>query len=297
MKKVLEWFGIGFGGFITAVLLAALSLFLLGGPRTSRTYDIQLEGVVVPTDAASVARGKHVLEAITPCSECHAEDYSGDELFDVPGMATLYASNLTSGEGGIGGRYTDADWVRAIRHGVDEEGNGLWIMPSEYWNHIGGDDLVAMIAYLKRLPPVDNVVPERSAGVLGRILITVGMFGELIPAQLIDRGASRVPAPEPGETVEYGRYVVSFAGCRLCHGNDLGGGTPPDSDLRAPNITGSGTVGTWSLAEFMTTLRTGITPGGNALDPEFMPWDIFGNMTDKELSAVLSYSQSQIAAN
>jgi mono/diheme cytochrome c family protein len=264
IKRILKWFGIGFGGFIAAVLLAALSLFLLGGSRTSRTYDIPPEGVVVPTDAASVARGKHLLEAVTPCSECHADDYSGDELFDVPGMATLYASNLTSGEGGIGGRYTD--WVRAIRHGVDEQGNGLWIMPSEYWNNIGDADLGAMIAYLKTLPPVDNVVPERSAGVSGRIAITVGLFGELIPAQLIDHGVSRVPAPEPGETAQYGRYLVSFAGCRLCHGDNLGGGTPPDSDLRAPNITDSGAVGTWSLSDFTTTLRAGVTPGGNTLD-------------------------------
>ena len=292
MKKVVKWFGIGFGGFILAVLLAALSLFLVGGTNSSRSYDLVPDGLTIPTDDASVARGKHLIEAITPCTECHADDLSGDVIVDESGIATIYASNLTSGIGGVASRYNDEDWVRAIRHGVDETGEGMWIMPSEYWNFIGDDDLAAMVAYIKTLPPVDNTVPDRSLGVVGRILVAAGLFGELIPAQLIEHNASRVAIPAPGPTAEYGGYIVSIAGCTLCHGDDLGGGSTPDNVV-APNISSSGTAGTWTVAQFMQTLRTGETPGGASLDNEQMPWGIFGNMTDDELTAVFLYLQTQ----
>lgn len=39
-------------------------------------------------------------------------------------------------------------------------------------------------------------------------------------------------------------------------------------------------------------LRTGVTPYGKALDPEFMPWDVYANMTDEELKALWMYLQS-----
>jgi cytochrome c553 len=294
MKKIAKWFGIGLGGFIVAVLLAALSLFLVGGTNSSRSYDLAPDGLTIPTDAASVARGQHIIEAITPCTECHGEGLSGDVMVDESGIATIYASNLTSGLGGVGSRYEDEDWVRAIRHGVDETGEGMWLMPSEYWNFIGDDDLVAMVAYIKSLPPVDNTVPDRSLGPVGKILVAVGLFGELIPAQTIEHNASRAATPASGPTVEYGRYLVAIAGCSVCHGDDYGGDTTPDG-IAAPNISSSGTAGTWTTAQFMQTLRTGETPGGASLNGEEMPWGIYGNMTDEELTAVFLYLNTQSA--
>jgi hypothetical protein len=42
---------------------------------------------------------------------------------------------------------------------------------------------------------------------LGRILFLTGQL-ELVPAELIDHTAPRPTAPEPGVTVEYGRYLA-----------------------------------------------------------------------------------------
>ena len=39
-------------------------------------------------------------------------------------------------------------------------------------------------------------------------------------------------------------------------------------------------------------MRTGVTPAGNSLDKENMPWDHFGKMTDDELEAVWLYVRS-----
>lgn len=107
---------------------------------------------------AAIARGAH-LEGVTFCTACHGEDLQGDLLFEAPGIATLYAPNLTAGRGGRGAVYDDVDWVRAIRHGVSPEGRGLMIMHSDAYNHLGAGDLAAVIAYIKSVPPVDNPLP------------------------------------------------------------------------------------------------------------------------------------------
>jgi len=59
----------------------------------------------------------------------------------------------------------------------------------------------------------------------------------------------------------------------------------------APNLTMGGEMHAWSEADFITTLRTGVTPGGKQLK-DVMPWKYFGQMTHDELKAVWLYLQS-----
>ena len=44
----------------------------------------------------------------------------------------------------------------------------------------------------------------------------------------------------------------------------------------------------WRLAEFITTMRTGIDPKGRELSGQ-MPWRPIGRMDDEELAAVYEY--------
>ena len=118
--------------------------------------------------------------------------------------------------------------MRAIRHGVGRDGKAIIVMPSEAYFKIGDEDLGAMIAYLKSVPPVDNEVPRSHAGVIARI-ITV-MSPALFPANLIDYDAPRTVPPQ-GVTAEYGGYIGTP--CSICHGQNLGGAELPDgTDLR-----------------------------------------------------------------
>ena len=82
--------------------------------------------------------------------------------------------------------------------------------------------------------------------------------------------------------------------CTLCHGERLSGGTVPDEDdgPKAPNITAGGALGSWTKSQFVDTLRSGITPEGQLLDFEFMPWNRFNQMTDDEMDAIWLYLQS-----
>ena len=287
MKRNLRWAGIAIGSILALVIILALVLMLIGGSRFNRTYDIPVATVLVPTDPASIERGKHFVEAIAICQVCHGDNLAGDTLSDDPVFARIVASNLTSGRGGIGGTYSDIDYVRAIRHGVGNDGKGLPLMPSEAFNKFSDHDLGAIIAYLKSLPPVDNEVPESKAGPIGRIFALLDP--SLFSVQLIDHAAPRAPAPSPGVTEEYGAYLAT--GCTVCHGQNLGGARVfiVEGSPNSANLTSGGALGSWSESDFINTLRTGVTPEGKFLNPNFMPWHRFRLMTDDEMKAIWLY--------
>lgn len=289
MNRYLKWAGISIGSLLGLMIVVVLALMLVGSSSFYRTYEIQVNPVNVPTDTANIERGKHFVEAIGLCQECHGNDLAGEIFIDDPVFAKIVASNLTSGTGGIGRSYSDVDYVRAIRHGVGKDGKGLPIMPSEVFNKISDEDLGAIIAYLKSLPPVDNELPESKPGPIGRIVVL--MDPSIFPVKLIDHTAPRPPAPIRGVTEQYGEYLAEV--CTVCHGKNLGGAQPPDEKSpRAPNLTSGGPLGAWSEADFINTLRTGVTPEGNFLNPEFMFWNHFRLMTDDEIKALWLYLSS-----
>jgi mono/diheme cytochrome c family protein len=289
LKKVLKWIGIVLGGLVGLLALAFVVLLIVGGAKANKKYEVPVETVTVPMDAEAVQRGEHIA-TIFICKSCHTENLGGELYFDVPGLVSIPTPNLTSGAGGVGSFYTGEDWVRAIRHGVGQDGRGLFIMPSNTFYYLSDEDLGALIAYLKSLPPVDNVLPERRIELLGRVMMAVGMF----PPPAVDRidHATLPPAaPEPGLTVAYGQYLSRT--CTECHGANLNGAPfgPPGQEVPTPNLTPGGELAGWSEQDFIMTLRTGLTPGGRQLD-EQMPWKFFGQMTDEELRALWMYLQS-----
>jgi mono/diheme cytochrome c family protein len=293
IRKIFKWIGIVLGSLIGLLLLAFVVLYTIGTVKWNKMhgpYDLPVETISVPTDQASIARGEHVA-TIHMCKDCHTETWRG-QFESVPGLITLSIPNLTSGAGGIGATNTDEDWVRAIRHGVGHDGRGLVLMPSRLWYYISDDDLADLIAYLKSLPPVDNKLPNSELGPLGRVMLALGKLpSDLIPnVTVIDHNSPRPVAPEPGVTVEYGKYLAIT--CTACHGSNLNGKLiQTDAEYLAPNLTPGSELHAWSEEDFMRTLRTGMTPGGKQLK-SVMPWKYFGQMTDDELKAVWLYLQS-----
>ncbi len=210
-------------------------------------------------------------------------------MSDDPVFGRLVGRNLTSGKGGIGGSRSDLDYVRAIRHGVGTDGKSLMIMPAESFYYFSDADLGAIIGYLKSLPPVDNELPQTSLGPLGRIFLALGV--PFLVADEIDHASPRPVSPDPGVTVQYGRYLGRS--CTFCHGDDLSGeGADAPTAIVPPNITRGGRVGGWSEADFFTTMRTGVTPRGHNMDPDEMPWKSIGRLTDDELKALWTYVAS-----
>jgi mono/diheme cytochrome c family protein len=291
MKQVLKWIGIVLAGLIGLIILAVVIVFVVSNSRVNATYDIEVESVEISTGEDVLEQGKHVA-IVRGCTDCHTGNLAGGILIDDPAIGQINPTNLTSGQGGIGDTYTDEDWVRAIRHGVGPDSKPLIFMPSHEFYFLNDGDLGALIAYLKSLPPVDNQPPEITIGPLGRVLFLADQF-DLVPAEKVDHDGPRPVAPEPGVTVEYGQYMA--VGCTGCHGPGFSGGpipgVPPDWPP-ASNITPGGDIANWTEAEFIDTMRNGFNPSGKQLNPEYMPWPTFGQMTDDELKAMWLYLQS-----
>jgi mono/diheme cytochrome c family protein len=290
MKVVLKWIGIVLGGIAVLAIIAVLGLMWSADSRFNRKYDVPVEAITISSDAASLAVGKHWAEI--HCQACHGEDLGGNtEFFDDPDMGYVDAPNLTSGQGGFGATATDADWVRAIRHGVKKDGTSVFIMPSNDFYYLSDADLGGVIAYLKSVPPVNRETRARNFKPFAKILYALGAFGNLLYAETILHDA-RPASPAAGVTVEYGQYLAHAHGCPSCHGPQLNGAQPAEPGAPfAPNLTPGGELAAWTDADFMKTLRTGLTPGGQQLS-DSMPWQGLGKMTDDELQAVWLYLQS-----
>jgi mono/diheme cytochrome c family protein len=283
--RLLKWIGVIIAGLAVLVLIGLSAIYLISQDKLNKVYTIPPTGLVIPSDIASIERGKHLVTVFGQCQTCHQDDFSGKVEDEGLLVGRIVFPNLTSGKGGIGSQYTDEDWVLAIRHGVKPDGKGGIVMLANLFYNLSDQDLAAIIAYLKSLPPVDHELPKTRIGPLGRWQLL--QVPDLIPAQVIDHDSPRPVAPQPGVTVEYGKYLATI--CHLCHGPNLSGGEGPGAGV---NITPGGEVGGWSEADFIHTLRTGTTPNGKNLDPELMPWKVVGQMTDDELKAVWLYLQS-----
>jgi mono/diheme cytochrome c family protein len=291
MSKVLKWLGISFGVLIGLVVLVATGLYAIGNRRLGRTYRVEPEAVAIVADSRTLEAGERWTALY--CAECHGDDLGGQTAFDEPAVGTLNAPNLTPGQGGLGATYTDADWVRSLRHGVSPGGRPLLIMPSQDYYHLSDADLGAIIAYLKQAPLVDRVWDPPNVSPVGRMLVAAGMLGEaVLPAEIVDHTGARPAAPEPGVTVAYGEYLVRTGSCAACHGQALAGGQlPMPGEPPGTNLTPGGTLGQWSEANFITALRTGRKPNGEMIG-EGMLLKYLARLTDDELRAMFLYLQS-----
>jgi hypothetical protein len=65
-------------------------------------------------------------------------------------------------------------------------------------------------------------------------------------------------------------------------------GTPPSAVQPAGVPNPRPIVGTWTVEQFIQTMRTGVRPGGVAF-PETMPWQNASRMDDTDLSALYAY--------
>jgi mono/diheme cytochrome c family protein len=167
MKRVLKWIGYVVGGLLVVVLIAIALVYAKTSSRLNRTYPTNVDAVAIPTDSASIERGRHLVFAVGKCVDCHGENLGGKLVIDDPAFATLWSANLTRGKGGIASSYMDVDYVRAIRYGVQRDGTPIVFMPSEAYTHFSDTDLGAIIAYVKSVPPVDQTTSPPRIGPIG----------------------------------------------------------------------------------------------------------------------------------
>ncbi len=292
MKKVLKWIGIVLGGLVGLVLVAGIVLYFIGDSRLTRAYAFPPSNLVIPTDAASIAIGKHRVEVL--CADCHGADLSGiEKWFSLNPLGSIDSANLTAGEGGVGRQFTSTeDYVRALRHGIDPQGRPIYMPAVVATANLSDEELGAIIAYLKTVPPVDHKTNGQQLQPAAKIMLALGIFGQL-PVETV-RHDVNVTAPQAGVSADYGKYLVDINDCRTCHGQNLAGGRHPDPSVTAfvPNITPGGEPSSWTEAQFINTIKTGTTPGGRQIEPKLMPWKAYSQLSDDELKAIWQYLQS-----
>jgi hypothetical protein len=74
---------------------------------------------------------------------------------------TVFARNLTPHKSGLGD-WTEAQFIKTLRIGR-HQGEGRPVLPPMPWDRFGrmtDEDLKALFAYLRSLPPIDNTPPE-----------------------------------------------------------------------------------------------------------------------------------------
>jgi mono/diheme cytochrome c family protein len=121
--------------------------------------------IAAPPVSDRVAYGAYLAGPLGHCVECHTPmgpDHrrqfatllgAGGTQFNGPSGLSV-AKNITSDpEQGLG-KWTDAEIERAIRTGIDKDGHPLKPpMGYGYYSRISADDMAALIAWLRSLPP------------------------------------------------------------------------------------------------------------------------------------------------
>jgi cytochrome c553 len=273
--------GIWIGAAVLTLLVATASFGIARfRSKAGRVHVVPERELRLAGTEAEIERGRHLVTGLAGCTECHGASLSG-RVMDENALVRLSAPNITPQ--GVVARYTDSDWVRAILHGVSPRGRNLVVMPSKELRTFSDQDVLSMIAYLRRVPPVDGVVPPTRVSWLGQVLL--GLAGEdLWPANSIRHDEARAERTTPsGPTREHGEYLVGV--CKGCHGSELRGGlrhgpgAPPSADISPPAMAG------WSRAQFEQLLRLGKRRDGSPVNPA-MPWKALGQLSDDELSAM-----------
>lgn len=288
MARVLKWIGIVVGGFLVLVAGFLAVTAVMNNAKLNRSIEVSVTAPQVPTDAASIAEGSR-LTISRGCTECHGADLAGKLAIDDPVMGTLWSTNLTPGQGGVGSSYDAEDFARAIWYGVRPDGSPLVLMPSaEYHEAFDAAHLGKIIAYLQSLPPVDRETPPVRFGPLGWTGNALG-FIPLTPVDHIDLNSPPPDEIQIAATPEYGATIGVI--CTGCHGPDLAGFSDPGTGV-APNLTPheSGLAG-WEQEDLVRVLREGTRPDGTMVSDD-MPWRSTAHLTDVELSALWAYLQT-----
>ena len=160
-------------------LLLVAFVGLLAGLTAPRAVSAQTS-----PSADLVARGKYVFGATGGCG-CHTEKdrtvNSGGRKYDGP-FGTVYSSNITPDkQTGLGG-WTDEQIITAIRLGRRPDGERLIpVHPYPVFNGMAAEDLRALVAFLRTIPPVNRPNTPKKISVLHAEVFCAKFFHDSTP--------------------------------------------------------------------------------------------------------------------
>lgn len=197
---------------------------------------------------------------------------AGGRALETP-FGVYYSTNITPDDETGLGRWSDADFVRAMREGLAPDGSHYFpVFPYAAFTGLSDQDLLDLKAYLGTLAPIHRVdrAPDAPFPFSWRLSIA-GWNWLNFESRRIE------PEPDKSPVWNRGRYLVRAAAhCGECHtprtltggldrSMDLAGSKDGPEGALAPNITpdvATG-IGRWSIADLVWYLDTGIKPDGD----------------------------------
>ena len=230
-----------------AVAVAAVAFWQLTRPDP-------LPAAAIPTHEVDLRNGETLYHAGS-CVACHKAPEgapgadrglpAGGTPFPTP-VGTFYPQNLTpDAETGIG-RWSEVDFVNAMRLGISPRGTHYFpAFPYASYRSMTMADLLDLRAWLMSLPAVKSRSREAAVPMVALARRGVGLW---------KRVAFRQPifSPEPGHTPSWtrGAYLVNAPGhCGECHtpkdwrmvadaSRPLAGGPHPGGEGKVPSLRG-----------------------------------------------------------
>jgi mono/diheme cytochrome c family protein len=280
-------------------------------PRLAAVLALAVLTVAAPARAEEDAetRGAYLVRA-GGCFSCHTaaggQKLAGGRALATP-FGTFYSPNITPDpETGIG-RWTETEFLRALREGVRPDGTNYFpVFPYPSFTGITDSDALAIEAYLFSLPAVrQQNRPHEVPFPFSWRFLQIGwklLFFTPGPFQ---------PAPERSAAYNRGAYLVTaLAHCGECHTprNFLGamrstqrlaGTTNGPAGQLVPNITpdpGTG-IGKWDKDDIVELLRTGTTPEQSKVKGAMRETiqDGLKYLSDGDLEAIADYLFAQPA--
>lgn len=252
----------------------------------------------------AVARGAYVFRA-AGCLACHTDSKGGGAPL-AGGLAlktpfgTFYSPNITPDPATGIGSWSEADFVRALRHGTSPDGDPYYpAFPYTSYTGMADQDMRDLFAYLMSQPPVARANRAHELDFPYSLRFTLGIW----KAMFFEAGAFQ---PLAGKDAQWNRgaYLVRHLGhCGECHSprgflgavdaaQELAGNPQGPDGGKVPNLTpGPGGLGDWSESDIAYALKSGITPDGDFLSDSM--GEVIDNatsqMTDEDLAAITLY--------
>jgi len=282
-----KWLGGIFASLFTLIFAALAILGAVGTYKLFRSNSVSVPDVTASGAPEQVARGEHLAEVL--CAGCHSLSGNlplsgGKNLSADAGMplGDIYAPNITPA--GDIKDMDDSQLFRLLRTGVSEEGRATAMAAVTGPQALSDEDALAVIAYLRHSPAVENETPGYKPTVLMALLAGAGMV-KLDPPSAV----TSISAPQKAASVSYGEYIVAYMDCRSCHGQKFDGNVPPPFPP-GPNLQAD-FLG-WSKEQFLTEISNHLAapkPG------EVMPWKDVSRLDDVELEALYLYLHETVS--
>ncbi|HQR10692.1 MAG TPA: c-type cytochrome [Casimicrobiaceae bacterium] len=217
--------------------------------------------------ATLIQRGEYLARA-GDCVSCHTAPggapFAGGLRLDTP-FGYMLAPNITpDAETGIG-RWSDADFYRALHDGVNKHGQDMYpTMPYDFYTRASREDVDAIYAYLRTVKPVRNEVQVNHLHFPFDQRWSMAAWRELYFTE-----GTYKPDPSRSASWNRGAYLVEgFGHCSDCHSpRNLLGGIEKSKDFNGAVIDGwfaldltsdiATGLGTWTADEIATYLKTG----------------------------------------